>query len=667
MIRKYFLGLLISIVFFSFFILKSAYTQTEISDNATAPKELMEQGRIRTCLSAKFAAQREEGAKGVVWEVPIRLKGTCASPSGCKCLMSWNYNISFAETNSKTWEKCDRDENDIMADLQKNPAKYRKLLQEGGEAKIKDYVRSKRNSCAKTIREASHPILSNIKPGFKECNIIKNNLATSSNLAENSSKLNILGVTDSDLIPPGPVDLTVKETIYIHTPVDFAAIGELPATVTEENLGKGGNDVTGNDASQKLGKLEFIAQQLQTTVDNLKTNCSSITWDPYGRVFDAQSLEPISDVEVTLIDDLTKKPAEMSFNLNYDITGEDGLFNIQVEKEGNYQLTVKPLTDHLFLEKPNLNPNWSKIYSDLYSPNKVFFEKTGVPTHHDIALQSKSTPYKEAVAEIVPGTMKSENFGEYVVYKGRQTFPMAKICLTDEETGSIIGDCTNANNIGNFTLVIPKNQIPQKRVIIIPEKVDLTDPNIYNNNQKKEILHMNSTFSSNDPLNKYHVFEPILSYIEGYVYNNNGERISGAQVLVKLSINNELYYQTKADDSGFFTIYSNNLPYLEYYLEFVDPKTGEKINKSTSEFVNDNKSYLDSEKVNLMTGTKYDQPVVNKNTGRLNEIDKTVGQDTSSKPTSKNKNPILTIIIFVLVILLLVVAAVVVYMKKNIT
>ncbi len=36
----------------------------------------------------------------------------------------------------------------------------------------------------------------------------------------------------------------------------------------------------------------------------------------------------------------------MSFNLPHDYTGHDGVYNIQVEKEGFYQLNVLPDTDH---------------------------------------------------------------------------------------------------------------------------------------------------------------------------------------------------------------------------------------------------------------------------------------------------------------------------------
>jgi len=145
-----------------------------------------------------------------------------------------------------------------------------------------------------------------------------------------------------------------------------------------------------------------------------------------------------------------------------------------------------------------------------------------------------------------------------------------------------------------FTLAIPINKIPPKKLILVSEKVNLNNPALYQKNNVVQTIKDSSSYSRTNEKNEQYSFEPILSHVEGYVYGKNNQRIPKAEVLVKLSMNDQFIYQTKADDSGFFTIYTKDLPYLEYYLEFTDPVTQEKIIKTTSEFVSGNQSYLES-------------------------------------------------------------------------
>lgn len=617
-----------------------------LSQSASDPgnnNELMEQGKIRTCLSAKFNNIPE--GRGVEKVTGIRLTGTCASPTGCKCVMTWGVN------NGVAWLSDDEGFDEECGNF-------------SDEEKVKGNKRL--NRCNKGRREAGNPILAAIKPGFKACNIVKNNLASANN---GTSGNNILGESTNGIIPPGPVDIMVSETTYIHTPVDFSAVGDLAAEIITSDLGTGGEEIDGEDPSQKLSTMEFFAEKLEVNVEDLETKCTSITWDPYGRVFDSRSLEPIMDVEVTLIDEATKQPAFMEFNDNYDITGQDGLFNIQVEKEGYFSMRVDAEPLHNFITSPILSPYWSKIYSDLYYPEDSFFEKSGVPTHHDIPVMSKGEPYRGAVALVVPGTLKSQSIGEHIVYSGRQTFPMAKVCLVDEETGRVVGKCVNANNVGRFTIALEKSVAPSSKLVVKAEKVDLNNPDLYKPAQAVENIHTNSIYITKKGTSKLRSFEPILSHVEGYVYDSKGAVIPNATVNVKLKSNDELFYETKADDSGFFTIYANDLPYIEYYFEFTNPETGEVITKSSSEFVLDNGDYLGSQDINLMTAVKNNQPIVNPATGQLNQFDNSglAPNDEGAVPTGRTtpKNIGIIIVAFVLVVLVIAAAGILIYIKRQ--
>ena len=163
-------------------------------------------------------------------------------------------------------------------------------------------------------------------------------------------------------------------------------------------------------------------------------------------------------------------------------------------------------------------------------------------------------------------------------------------------------------------------------------------------------------------------FDPILTYLEGYAYDQSGKAIPKAKVQVKLTMNQKLFYQTVADDSGFFTVYKNNLPPLAYYLEFVDPTTFKTTKQTTSQFVESNQSYLDQEETNLMAATKYGQPVIDKKTGKLNPVDKNFQAKLTPSPAAAGKsafNNRLFIILLILAFLFISLLGVVLYIKKS--
>lgn len=653
------------LIILSFYIVTKTIAQT---DPSPKDNDLVKQGRIRTCLHAQFNSVPPGG--GSLKDTSIWLRGVCSSPTGCTCIMNQGTNGAAEGVDGAC------EESDAAAYAGPNTdgiqvlGESTSLLAKGPPTdpeEIKSRAKKLRNRCQKFIREANDPVIASAIPGITECNVVRNLSANNQPVNNNQS---VLGASSSYL-PPGPVNVIVEAKTYKHVPVDFSAVGDLPANITTSELGTGEN-VEGDDTSQKLGQIDFTAADFELSVENLETNCTQISWDPFGRVFDAQSLEPLMDAEVTMIDEITKKPAIMSFNFNYDVTGQDGLFNILVENEGSYSLMVDPPHTHQFVSNPKLSAYWPKIYSDKYLPGDTFIEKKGVATHHDIPLQSKDgKPYTEAVALVIPGTVKHEMIGEYIVYTGRNTFPMAKICLVNEATGKQVGKCVHANNIGKFSIALPKLSVPDKKLLIKAEKVNLNDPKLYVKNQETETLHLNSIYIPDKSASKLLFFEPILSLVEGYAYDGKGAVIPGAKIEVKLAINNEVVYETKADDSGFFTIYNKDLPYLEYFIEYTDPVTGKKNVKTLSQFSSDNKSYIESNKINLVTATKNGQPVINPKTGQLNEISdinpNSIGKNDQPDTITKN-NPInvqMMIIVLILILLLVVAAGIAFYIKKS--
>jgi len=167
-------------------------------------------------------------------------------------------------------------------------------------------------------------------------------------------------------------------------------------------------------------------------------------------------------------------------------------------------------------------------------------------------------------------------------------------------------------------------------------------------------------------------FEPILDYVEGFSYDDSSQVVPKAKVNVRITANNKIFYSTTADDSGFFTIYPKNLPPYEFYLEVVDPATGKALKQTTSEFVEINRSYLETEKIDLIKGTKYSQKVVDPVTGELNKIDKNYNPEpqnnqeaTTNSSAKAGFNPATLLIVGVIILLVVVTVGLAFYIKKS--
>src|SRR3989338_8014703 len=152
-------------------------------------------------------------------------------------------------------------------------------------------------------------------------------------------------------------------------------------------------------------------------------------------------------------------------------------------------------------------------------------------------------------------------------------------------------------------------------------------------------------------------FNPILSYVEGYAYDKTSAAIPNAKITVKLKADDQVFYQTTADDTGFFAIYSNNLPFFEYYLEITDPVVGIPVKQTTTEFVTLNQDYITSEDLDLIKSTRSGEPIINPETGRENIILSTPTPAITSQPSTGKTGSQLVALILILVFLIVAVGA----------
>ena len=470
--------------------------------------------------------------------------------------------------------------------------------------------------------------------------------------------------------PEGDVNISItEEGLDSHKLYFYYGRGTPnPTSIPTEESGADG--ITGFANSQQLGTINQFSFEATPPPGGTQQSCTFIAWDPYGRVFDSASLEPIPNVKVTLIDDSTKKPAIMKFEKNNDTTMADGLFNILVENEGIYSLNLDPISTHQFIKNPSLNQNYSKIFYDLYYPGGTFVEKQGIPTHHDIALQPIGSPYIAPKVEIMK-IEEAMNMKETSLFKGRVSHPFAKVCLVGEVTNKEYGCTPNSDKFGIYQIVLRNSEIPSdERLIPVGHKVDYGTVNITQKIQ--QTIKIDSlTDSKTIEEKKSPGYEPVFSHVEGYSYNDKGIVIPKAKIDVILKSNNKIVYTSYADDSGFFTIYSKNLPIFEYYLQIVPPGATSAIHMTTTEFAKSNKTYIASEKLNLLTAKKNNQSIINPVTGSLNNSvkDNNPSGNVDSKqimPIAKNNfNLNFLLILIFIVMLLFITLGVVFYIKKS--
>ncbi len=458
----------------------------------------------------------------------------------------------------------------------------------------------------------------------------------------------------------------------------------LYAAHTPEPLGAG---VDEENTTQQQGQANLVFTE---GVEN----CTEIFWDPYGRVFDSVSLEPFGTGQavVTLLDE----NGNLSLNTltNNVLIDEMGKYNILVNKDGKYKLKVTPKTNHLFTaDVPNIK--YKDLYDFIYKlGDPAFVEIAKSPKRVDVALTPNDTPYTRSPDYISREYLDVWFEGDsYTKIAFRTVHPktivkvmIGGVQLITNGAGRPLPKTSDKE--GYWLALIKKEVFSQEgfnvELIKNPQYYPLTHRNT--NYFGQLIDKISSLFikkvsaqqsiriddDSSPTVNKKIVikFEPILEYIEGYSYDDNNKIIPKAKVNVKLKMNNKVFSSTTTDDSGFFTMYPKNLPPYEFYLEFINPETGKIIVQTTSEFVDKNQTYLDSEKINLIQATKQNQKIIDPKTGQLNKIDKNyVAPKNNQLSTATAKkaafDPAVLVIISVLILLVIVTLGLVFYIKKS--
>lgn len=625
-------------LFSSLTIYSQVFAGVDVRDNDTY-LGLVEQGWNISCLASSPAAGFNTNHVPGSHTVQINLKGQCQGGEGCYLVVCQGPNEQYYEDQARL-EEC---------------AKH-----DGGEELPEANTWTQPGTGAHTWGAWCSHIEQQIGDTFESAQGCSSGIPEVDAILPNSGDPTIPTAVVENMngnyhFAPGLIETVITlNNAYDHIPYQFYAFGQAGQTVVDN-----GGGAEGDDRSQQQAQLTTFDFEAEGNA----SQCVTITWDPYGRVFDSQSLEPIPGIKVNLLDE-NKTPAKQ-ITKNYDVTTSNGVFNIQVEKEGTYYMSLNVPSTHEFTKTPKLNPNFEYIYSDIYYPDIGFFEKVGVPTHHDIPLSPLGTPYRSDVLVYLK-SLNQMDMGDSIKLEGKVSHPLARVCFVGE-TSKKQYSCDQADKIGQFQIFISKLNYPQEALTIKTTKVD---PNnlkqfVSQSVSLEGLLTPVPTSTSKEVLK----FEPLLRYIEGYVYDDQGLIKSNTEVLIKLKADDKIVGRLKSDDNGYIKITSSQLPLFDYYLEVSSNNVPIKTN--TSKFISQNKNYLEENNINPMIdrtpeGIEKKYPNNTNNQILNKEINPNINNLVNKTGVSSIKVEIY-LLIFIIVILIAIAFGVFIYIKKHST
>ncbi len=395
----------------------------------------------------------------------------------------------------------------------------------------------------------------------------------------------------------------------------------------------------GNEGGQQQGTIDF------ETADK---TCVKIKWDPTGRVFDANTLEPIKGAIVTLeqlLSDGTYSKLDLggfTAFINPQITDSDGVFNFAVPN-GSYRLVISKSgyvqTDAI--EK--INHNYSTIYSNIYpleTGERII--QRGQVELRDIPMSpvGRSQNNEPEIMEMFETLNKANGV---LQINGRVSHPYANVRALN---GATVLKSVRADKFGIFEMNIDQRMYkPTSAISYEVEKGPLTGlvsfiHKLFPSLIKDVAAATKSNFTT----------EPIPNYLEGYAYDLSGNILPNATAGVYVYGSTKPYYKVQTDDKGFFKMTSENLPDVPYTLGYTT-SGGATTSLKPSIFLQQNEEYLNKSEVDLF--------VYKDTQGRTYE--QSTNQNSKSNPSVDGQNPVVqesvgnNIIVTVLILVLLIV------------
>ncbi len=332
-----------------------------------------------------------------------------------------------------------------------------------------------------------------------------------------------------------------------------------------------------------------------TPVTGDQVNCVSVRWDPYGRVFDAVSLEPIPNVDVTLMDETGAKVPSQPGIKNPFRTREDGAFSFIVE-DGTYFLEPKKTTYSFPILQTELDGLKTKqsVYTDIYRGEKII--QQGKIQHRDIPMNpqdpANATSYPPKIMNLDITAYKKSDKSYQLVY-GTVSHPKSIIYAY---SGVRLVGQTEADNQGKFDLVIENDSIDQN----IPLDIKAKKVSLLAKGKSFLSRLVGQVMAAVETESQMVQIKPIPTFLIGFIYDKQGQIVPHSKVqIIVPEMNNRIIATVQADENGHVYIPPQLIPPVGYVVKTYD-QNGQVASEFTpQEFIETNQKYYSDRKINL--------------------------------------------------------------------
>lgn len=460
----------------------------------------------------------------------------------------------------------------------------------------------------------------------------------------------------------------------------------------------------GEGGGQKLGTFDF---------ETAEKDCISINWDPYGRVFDATTLEPVPGALVTLFVKKGESFAQMTPGdlvggaiVNPQTTLEDGAFSFVVP-DGDYKLSVVPPA---IAASTEIDPNYTKAYFDIYpSLTGDVIQQRGAIQHRDIPVAASSS----SDVKIMEYSYETNSAGT-VNLEGKVSHPLSRIIAGSSKASAANPENKTpyrtvgifyADKWGRFKIELEASLFEKTDEYIEVfsdievQKVDLkvaTQANKGKNSISTFLISLLNRIRNPQAVKAQGKtvklkLEPIPQYLEGYAYDGNGKPMPNATVSVYQALSSKPYSQTTADATGHFKLTSEYLPSSTYTIRYTG-QNGITVTATTSKFIAQNQKYISQNNIDpfvgktlndvslaakpVSAGTKAKTPTgfaadkagqgPRQQSGTFTAYGtNTAGNSAQSKPATGNVNPLVAVFAMLIILLAGVGVGILMYMKNK--
>lgn len=384
---------------------------------------------------------------------------------------------------------------------------------------------------------------------------------------------------------------------------------------------------TANREDQQPANSSGLGGQQQADLNFLfrSSSCIGEQWDPYGKVFDMNTLEPLNGASVTLkqYNTATQQYEESFANTNNPNISNPfrtqifGKFNFIVQ-DGDYTLTpslggyTHPASNIGTALSPEIRARTNKIYTNIYYSDSDPIRQSGVIQQRDIPM--KLAPGAVAVKsplKIITENQQVQTNGQ-IIYSGKVSHPFAQLkveicetsgtCLTPTIYTSQLG---GPDKDGNFRITLDQKLLINGQTFKKTfTAVDLTTAPLTSVPLwiSKALTFLGSFIGSVEAQEQGRsvtsTSQPIPTYIEGYAYDTDGNLLPNAIVGIYVNFSNNPIYQTRANAQGYFKITSDKLPTTGYSIGYATtPNQKAKSKVTTSQFLQQNNEFITAEKV----------------------------------------------------------------------